>query len=36
MLGEENMPTKILDKNNKYSYKVTATAIRYANKDKLK
>ena len=36
MLGEEDMPTKVLDKNNKYSYKVTAAAIRYANKDKLK
>ena len=34
MLGEEDMPTKFLDKNNKYSYKVTAQAIRYVNKDK--
>tara|TARA_R110000868_G_scaffold461_1_gene3545 strand:- start:1511 stop:1942 length:432 start_codon:yes stop_codon:yes gene_type:complete len=35
MLGEENMPTKVLDKNNKYSYKVMAKAIGFANKDKL-
>jgi len=35
MLGEENMPTKVLDKNNKYSYKVMAKAISFANKDKL-
>ena len=35
MLGEEDMPTKILDKNNKYSYKVMAKAIGFANKDKL-
>ena len=35
MLGEEDMPTKTLDKNNRYIYKVTAQAIRYANKDKL-
>ncbi len=34
MLGEEDMPTKIFDKNNRYIYKVTAQAIRYANKDK--
>ena len=34
MLGEEDMPTKILDKNNKYSYKVTAKAVGYVNKDK--
>ena len=34
MLGEENMPTKVLDKNNKYSYKVMAKAIGFANKDK--
>jgi len=34
MLGEEEMPTKTLDKNNRYIYKVTAQAIRYANKDK--
>ena len=34
MLGEEEMPTKKLDKNNRYIYKVTAQAIRYANKDK--
>ena len=35
MLGEENMPTKKLDKNNRYIYKVTAKAIGFANKDKL-
>jgi hypothetical protein len=34
MLGEEDMPTKIFDKNNRYIYKVTAQAIRYANKEK--
>ena len=34
MLGEEDMPTKVLDKNGRYIYKVTAQAIRYANKDK--
>ena len=34
MLGEEEMPTQKLDKNNRYIYKVTAQAIRYANKDK--
>jgi hypothetical protein len=34
MLGEEDMPTKILDKNNKYIYKVTAKAVTFANKDK--
>lgn len=34
MLGEEDMPTKIFDKNNRYIYKVTAQAISYANKDK--
>jgi len=34
MLGEEDMPTKKLDKNNRYIYKVTAQAVRFANKDK--
>ena len=34
MLGEEEMPTKKLDKNNRYIYKVTAKAVSYANKDK--
>ena len=34
MLGEEDMPTKILDNNNKYIYKVTAKAVHFANKDK--
>jgi hypothetical protein len=35
MLGEEEMPTKKLDKNNRYIYKVTAKAVSFANKDKL-
>ena len=34
MLGEENMPTKLLESNNKYSWKVTAKAIAFVNKDK--
>ena len=34
MLGEEDMPTKKLEKNNSYIYKVTRKAIDYANKDK--
>jgi hypothetical protein len=34
MLGEEDMPTKILDDNNKYIYKVTAKAVHFVNKDK--
>tara|TARA_R110001632_G_scaffold6864_1_gene27635 strand:- start:1131 stop:1565 length:435 start_codon:yes stop_codon:yes gene_type:complete len=34
MLGEEDMPTKKLDKNNRYIYKVTAKAIDFVNKDK--
>jgi len=34
MLGEEDMPTKTLDNNNKYIYKVTAKAVDFANKDK--
>jgi hypothetical protein len=34
MLGEEEMPTKKLDNNNKYSWKVMAKAITFANKDK--
>ena len=34
MLGEEEMPTKKLDTNNKYSWKVMAKAITFANKDK--
>ena len=29
MLGEEDMPTKILDNNNKYIYKVTAKAVAF-------
>ena len=36
MLGEEDMPTKKLDSNNKYIYKVTSRAIRFVNKDKLR
>ena len=35
MLGEEDMPTKKLENNNSYIYKVTRKAIDYANKDKL-
>ena len=34
MLGEEDMPTKILDDNNKYIYKVTAKEVHFVNKDK--
>jgi len=35
MLGEEDMPTKKLDKkSNKYIYKVTSRAISFVNKDK--
>ena len=34
MLGEEDMPTKTLNNNNKYIYKVTAKAVDFANKDK--
>jgi hypothetical protein len=34
MLGEEDMPTKKLENNNKYSWKVTARAISFVNKDK--
>jgi hypothetical protein len=34
MLGEEDMPTKKLENNNSYIYKVTRKAIDYANKDK--
>tara|TARA_B100001057_G_C22837339_1_gene945664 strand:+ start:1485 stop:1916 length:432 start_codon:yes stop_codon:yes gene_type:complete len=34
MLGEEDMPTKKLDNNNRYIYKVTAKAINFVNKDK--
>ena len=35
MLGEEDMPTKKIESNNKYSWKVTARAISFANKDKI-
>tara|TARA_R100000951_G_scaffold5399_2_gene5913 strand:+ start:1197 stop:1628 length:432 start_codon:yes stop_codon:yes gene_type:complete len=34
MLGEEDMPTKKLDNNNRYIYKVTAKAINFVNQDK--
>jgi len=34
MLGEEDMPTKKLEKNNRYSYKVITKSIDYVNKDK--
>jgi len=35
MLGEEDMPTKKLDKkSNKYIYKVTSRAVSFVNKDK--
>ena len=34
MLGEEDMPTKYLSDNNKYSWKVTAKAISFVNQDK--
>jgi hypothetical protein len=34
MLGEEDMPTKKLNKNNRYIYKVTAKAVTFVNKDK--
>lgn len=36
MLGEEDMPTKKIDKNNKYIYKVTSRAIKFVNMDKLR
>jgi len=34
MLGEEDMPTKLFDKNSRYSFTVMRTAIRNVNKDK--
>ena len=34
MLGEEDMPTKKLDKNNRYIYKVTSKSVMFVNKDK--
>tara|TARA_R100000951_G_scaffold103211_2_gene95741 strand:- start:3517 stop:3951 length:435 start_codon:yes stop_codon:yes gene_type:complete len=34
ILGEEDMPTRKLDKNNRYIYKVTAKAVAFVNKDK--
>ena len=36
MLGEEDMPTKKLNNNNRYIYKVTAKAINFVNQDKNK
>lgn len=36
MLGEEDMPTKTIDKNNKYIYKVTSRAVKFVNRDKLR
>ena len=36
MLGEEDMPTKKIDKNNKYIYKVTSRAVKFVNMDKLR
>ena len=34
MLGEEDMPTKYIDNNDRYIYKVTSKAIDFVNKDK--
>ena len=34
MLGEEDMPTKKFENNERYIYKVTNKAIDYVNKDK--
>ena len=34
MLGEEDMPTKIFEKNDRYIYKVLNTSIINVNKDK--
>jgi hypothetical protein len=34
MLGEEDMPTKKLEKSNRYSFKVITKSIDYVNKDK--
>ena len=34
MLGEEDMPIKTFENNNRYIYKVTKQAINFANKDK--
>jgi hypothetical protein len=34
MLGEEDMPTKKLEKSNRYSFKVITRSIDYVNKDK--
>ncbi len=34
MLGEEDMPNKIFEKNDRYIYKVLNTSIKNVNKDK--
>jgi len=34
MIGEEDMPTKKLESNSSYMYKVTTKAISFVNKDK--
>ena len=34
MLGEEDMPNKIFEKNERYIYKVLNTSIQNVNKDK--
>ena len=34
MLGEEDMPTKIFENNDRYIYKVLNTSIKNVNKDK--
>ena len=34
MLGEEDMPTKLFEKSNRYSFTVMRTAIKNVNKDK--
>ena len=36
MLGEENMPTKKFENNDRYIYKVTKKAIDYVNIDNFK
>lgn len=36
MLGEENMPTKKFENNDRYIYKVTKKAIDYVNTDNFK
>ena len=34
MLGEEDMPTKLFEKSNRYSFTVLETSIVNVNKDK--